>query len=58
MTWFLTISFPPLIIVFLLTYYFIHPNISEEDNKLQFTDEYKSYKKTVERDNKIKDILR
>jgi protein-S-isoprenylcysteine O-methyltransferase Ste14 len=58
MTWFLTLTFPLLIIVFLLTYYFMQSNISEEDAKVQFTDEYKSYKKTVERDNKIKDILR
>jgi protein-S-isoprenylcysteine O-methyltransferase Ste14 len=58
MTWFLTIVFPLLIMVFLLTYYFIYPNISEEDAKVQFTDEYKSYKKAVERDNKIKDVLR
>jgi uncharacterized protein YacL len=58
LSWFLIISFPIILVIIVLTYYFFRMEIDDVDRNLQFSDEYKSYKKAIERDNKIKDILR
>jgi hypothetical protein len=42
----------------IITYYLTTIETIEEDKDLQYTDEYKSYKKAVDRDNKINDILK
>lgn len=58
MSWFLTILFPIILMMIIITYYLTTIETIEEDKDLQYTDEYKSYKKAVDRDNKINDILK
>jgi protein-S-isoprenylcysteine O-methyltransferase Ste14 len=58
MSWFLTILFPIILMMIIITYYLTTIETIEEDKDLQYTDEYKSYKKAVNRDNKINDILK
>jgi hypothetical protein len=58
MSWFLTILFPIILMIYIITYYLTTIETIEEDKDLQYTDEYKSYKKAVNRDNKINDILK
>jgi protein-S-isoprenylcysteine O-methyltransferase Ste14 len=58
MSWFLTILFPTILMMIIITYYLTTIETIEEDKDLQYTDEYKSYKKAVDRDNKINDILK
>ena len=58
MSWLLTILFPIILMMIIITYYLTTIETIEEDKDLQYTDEYKSYKKAVDRDNKINDILK
>ena len=58
MSWFLTILFPIILMMIIITYYLTTIETIEEDKDLHYTDEYKSYKKAVNRDNKINDILK
>jgi uncharacterized protein YacL len=58
MSCFSTILFPIILMMIIITYYLTTIETIEEDKDLQYTDEYKSYKKAVDRDNKINDILK
>lgn len=55
-SWIVVLSTPPILIALIAICFFNNGN--NDDSEIYKTDDYESYKKQVDRDKKIKDILR